>query len=97
MFNAPRAAISGETTGKYAMKRMLHIKQAAEYLLLSNASFYRLVAAGLLPPPIKLSPNRSAVFEHEVIAVIDARATGADDTAIKKLVANIVAARNSHK
>ena len=39
----------------------------------------------------------SAVFEHEIDIVIDARATGADDTAIKELVAKIVASRTKHK
>lgn len=77
------------------MRPILTIRQSAVHLLLSKASFYRLVADGLLPPPIKVSANRSGVFEDEINAVIEARASGEDDEAIRALVAKIIKQRNT--
>lgn len=73
----------------------ISIPETAEKFLLSKASYYRLAAEGLLPPPIKLTPNRSVVFEHEIDEVIIARAAGANDSTIKKLVADLVSARSN--
>jgi predicted DNA-binding transcriptional regulator AlpA len=86
--------MSGDTRGLYPVKP-LSITQTTEKLLLSKASYYRLAAEGLLPPPIKLTSNRSAVFEHEIDEVIIARAAGANDSTIKKLVADLVSARSN--
>ncbi len=54
----------------------------------------RVVADGLLPPPIRISTNRSGVFADEINTVIQARALGADNISIRKLVVNIVEKRN---
>lgn len=75
------------------MKKLLTVQQSARTLLLSTPSFYRLVTEGLLPPPFKVSPNRSVVYEHEILSVIEARATGADDEVIKSLIAELVETR----
>lgn len=76
------------------MKKLLTIQQSARSLLLSAPSFYRLVTEGLLPPPFKVSPNRSVVYEYEILSVIEARATGADDEVIKSLIAELVENRS---
>jgi predicted DNA-binding transcriptional regulator AlpA len=71
----------------------MSVPHAATAILISTQSYYRLAAENLLPPPIKLSPNRSAVISHELNAVIIARTNGADDQAIKRLVDELVATR----
>jgi predicted DNA-binding transcriptional regulator AlpA len=76
--------------------KLISIPETAEKFLLSKASYYRLVKEGTLPPPFKIAPNRSAVYEHEINEVIIARASGANDTSVKKLVADLVSARTIH-
>lgn len=53
------------------------------------------VIDGLLPPPIRLGGKATGFLVHELEAVIAARATGADDAAIRKLVKDLVAARSA--
>jgi predicted DNA-binding transcriptional regulator AlpA len=62
------------------------IQSAANSLHLSRASYYRLVNDGLLPAPIRITPNRSVVIGRELNAVIDARCCGAGDSEIRELV-----------
>jgi prophage regulatory protein len=59
----------------------------------SSSTTYRHVAAGLLPPPVKLGPNTSAWVEHELDAVDAARVAGATEDEVRSLVAKLVAER----
>lgn len=77
------------------MLSILSVPQAAAAVLISTQSYYRLATDNLLPPPIKTSPNRSAVIAHELNAIVIARSTGADDQAIKKLVNDLIAKRKN--
>jgi len=60
----------------------------------SRSAVYQDIASGLFVPPISLGPRCVAWPEHEVDAVVAARAAGADDKAISGLVAELVAARS---
>jgi len=53
------------------------------------------IADGLLPPTIVLGGKARGFIEEELDAVLSARANGADDNAIRKLVTELVAARSA--
>jgi len=53
------------------------------------------VIDGLLPPPIRLGGKACGFLAHELEAVIAARATGADDDAVRRLVKSLIAARSA--
>lgn len=55
------------------------------------------VAEGLLPPPIALGGRASAFLSDELDAVMQARAAGADDDAVRSLVRELVAARGTNQ
>jgi len=55
------------------------------------------IKEGLWPRPIKLGPRASAWFEEENDSVIDARAAGQSDAAIRSLVDEIHANRLGKK
>lgn len=59
----------------------------------SRVQPWRQVRAGLLPPPVKLSPGCTRWAAHEIEAIDRARLAGADDAAIRELVQRMVAAR----
>ena len=58
-----------------------------------RTAFYSDVAAGLLPPLVKLGPRASAIPEHELDAVLSARAAGKSPDEIRALVSVLVARR----
>lgn len=60
---------------------------------ISSSAVYRWAAAGLFPRPVALGSNCSVWPAEEVAAVVEARIAGADDTAIRTLVAQLHAAR----
>ena len=55
------------------------------------------VIEGLLPPPIRIGGKAKAYIVDELEAVNAARAVGADDETIRKLVKALVAARSAMK
>ncbi len=59
----------------------------------TRVTVWRHTRAGLLPPPVKLSPGCTRWPAHEVEAIDRARLAGADDTAIRELVLELTAAR----
>jgi len=59
----------------------------------SRVTPWRHTRAGVLPPPVKLSPGCTRWPAHEVEAIDRARLAGADDAAIRELVQRMVAAR----
>lgn len=63
----------------------------------SRVTPWRKVRAGMLPPPVKLSPGCTRWPTHEIEAIDRARLAGADDEAVRKLVAELVAARTAQK
>lgn len=59
----------------------------------SRSAWYRWITAGLAPRPIRIGPNTSAWLASELDAVVTARTAGADDDAVRELVARLHAAR----
>lgn len=72
-------------------------QQVADRRCQSRPQVWRLVRAGLLTPPVKLSAGCSRWPGHEVLAIDQARLAGADDAAVRTLVRKLVAARSNAK
>ena len=58
----------------------------------ASAAFEQ-VKDGTLPPPVACGPRAKRYLSDEVQAVVDARAAGADDAAVRALVKKLVAGR----
>ena len=65
----------------------------AQRLRVSRVTPWRHAKAGLLPPPIRLTPGCTRWATHEIEAIDRARLAGADDEAIRALVKQLVADR----
>ena len=62
-------------------------------LSLSETSLHRQVKSGTFPPSFSLGCRAVGWYEHELNAVIKARAAGKSEDEIKSLVTELVAAR----
>ena len=71
------------------------VPETAKSNFISVPTYYRLVQQELMPPPVKLTPNRSVVPVAEVEAVKAARLAGASDAEVKELVRKLVNARKT--
>lgn len=60
----------------------------------SRSALYQVISRGLFLPPVALGRRYVARPEHEVDAVIAARAAGAGDDKISGLIAELVAVRS---
>jgi len=60
----------------------------------SRVQPWRQARAGLLPPPVKLSPGCTRWPTHEIEAIDRARLAGADDEAVRDLVTRLVEQRS---
>ena len=61
----------------------------------SRSAWYRWIAEGLAPRPVRIGPNTAAWPAAEIDALIAARIAGADDAAVRELVAEMNAARTA--
>ena len=61
----------------------------------SRSAWYRWIAEGLAPRPVKIGPNTAAWPAAEIDALIAARLAGADDAAVRALVARLHAERTA--
>lgn len=61
----------------------------------SRSATYRHIAQGLLPAPVHIGPRTSAWPEHEIEAIDRARLAGANDEAVRRLVAELMTARRA--
>ena len=61
----------------------------------SRSAWYRWIADGLAPRPVRIGPNTAAWPAAEIDALIAARLAGADDAAVRALVAELHAARTA--
>lgn len=75
------------------MARILRLPAVIDRTGRTRSPIYADVLAGLFPRPIKIGPRAAGWPEHEIEQVITARISGADDGAIRKLVAKLHAAR----
>lgn len=63
---------------------------------LSKTSLFELAKEGLFPPLIKIGPRAAGYLEHEVTAVVAARAAGRSEDEIKALVEHLVNQRETN-
>jgi prophage regulatory protein len=75
--------------------RFLRLPQVKDRTGLSTSATYADGAAGTFPKPLKIGPNTSAWLEHEVDAVVRARARGDSKEQIQQLVSEMVAKRGA--
>lgn len=75
--------------------KILRKPEACALSGLSNTSIFEQTKAGLFPPVIKLGARAAGFLEHEVIAVVTARAAGHTNEQIKSLVNSLVIQRQS--
>jgi len=61
----------------------------------SRTTVYRDIEKGLMPRPVKIGGNRSAWPQNEITAINQARIAGKSDDAIKILVIELEAARET--
>ena len=61
---------------------------------IKRSALYQHIATGLFPKPIRIGARAVAWPQHEVEAIVRARISGADDDAIRKLVAELHEARS---
>lgn len=73
--------------------KMLRLPAALERLGVSESSYRREMAAGLLPKLVPLGARAVGIAEHELNQVIRARIAGFPADQIRKLVDNIHANR----
>lgn len=69
---------------------VLRRKEVRDKTGLSNTSLHERIHDKTMPPPFSLGGRSVGFFEHEVSAVLMARAAGQDDTQIKALVSLLV-------
>ena len=70
------------------MRNFIPIKQHISNTGYSIATVYRNIQNGLLPEPVKISPNKVAFPEEELNEVIELRASGGSEDDVKSLVRN---------
>jgi predicted DNA-binding transcriptional regulator AlpA len=75
------------------MLSFIPVPEAARRILLSKPSYYRLAQEKLVPPPVRISPSRSAVVVSELERVITARVEGQNDADIRALVVSLIEER----
>lgn len=75
--------------------RALRVNEAFSRCGLGRSTGYVHIRTGLFPVPFGTSANARCVLETEVDALIRARAAGADDDAIRRLVGELLEARKS--
>jgi prophage regulatory protein len=73
---------------------MLRLPDVRRKTGLGRSTILAQVAAGLLPPPIKLGARAVGWVEGEIDAILTARIAGAGTDKVKGLVAELVAARS---
>jgi predicted DNA-binding transcriptional regulator AlpA len=77
------------------MLSFIPVPEAASNILISKPSYYRLAQEKLVPPPIRISGNRSGVIVSELETVMAARVAGKADAEIRALVESLIEARQA--
>lgn len=84
------------TQSGFALPRRARVLELAGF---SNSALDREIKKGLFPPAIRLSPDPTSRavgwVEAEIAAVNGAKVRGENEDAIRKLVADLVAARST--
>lgn len=69
---------------------VLRRKEVRDKTGLSNTSLHERIHDKTMPPPFSLGGRSVGFFEHEIAAVLMARAAGQDDEQVKALVCLLV-------
>lgn len=93
-FFVPKPAPSGFFFGVNMTYKIIRAPALLERLCLKKSAVYSMMAAGTLPPPIKLTSKAVAWVDGEIDAVVAARVAGLHDDEIRALVARLVADRS---
>lgn len=81
-----------ETIGSYPI-RVLRKTEVLTITGLSNTGIFELTKAGFFPTKIPISNRCIGYYEHEIHALINARAAGRSDKQIRELVTLMIAKR----
>lgn len=73
--------------------KLIRRTEVLSLLGISNTTLYKLVNEKLLPPSFSLGCRAVGWYEHELNAVIKARAAGKGESEIKTLIKELVDAR----
>lgn len=73
--------------------RFLRRRAVTELYGLGRSTIFDHVRSGLLPPSVSLGPRATGWPVEELDRIFGARAAGADDAAVRELVAGLIAAR----
>lgn len=76
-----------------SLARLIDMRAAADRCGCKRGKWYEDIQRGLMTPPIRIGPRFSRWPEHEVDSIVKARIAGADDNAIRELVADLLARR----
>lgn len=69
------------------------LNNAFDRLGIGRTTGYAQMAEGLLPRPIRIGKRAGALINNEIDAIMDARAAGASEEQIKKLVKQLTETR----
>tara|TARA_B100000745_G_scaffold182046_1_gene119257 strand:+ start:5699 stop:5974 length:276 start_codon:yes stop_codon:yes gene_type:complete len=75
--------------------KYLRKKDVTELTAMGSTSLYYDVQAGYFPPPIAIGPRAAGYLEHEVQAVLAAKAAGYTPDQLKELVQQLIAKRET--
>ncbi|MFT6201772.1 MAG: prophage regulatory protein [Granulosicoccus sp.] len=77
--------------------RLIRSKQAQSKMSLPKTSFYQQIKQGFLVKPFSLGGRSVAFLEHEIDAIINARAAGQTDDEVKALVVELELQRKQYR
>lgn len=90
----PTSATAVPTTTHTAPRPLLRQPEArARAGCGSRSAWYRWITEGLIPRPVRAGPNTAVWPAAEIAEIVAARVAGADDEAVRDLVARLHAAR----
>lgn len=76
------------------LPRLIRLPQVMDAMGLRATSIYARAKAGLITPPIKLTPRSSAWPESEIVAINHALIAGKSEDQLRELVRQLIEARS---
>lgn len=78
-------------------QRIMRLPEVLKTVGLSRSTLYKQISVGLFPTQISLGARAKGWLSQEVEALIEARASGAADDSIKKLLIVLLEQRSPNK
>jgi len=75
------------------MQSFLTVKEFVSNTGCSVATVYRNINKGLLPEPVKISPNKVVFPEFELLEIIELQSSGGSEDDVQKLVSSQMESR----